>query len=114
MSFLREIQKIYNEDGYRGQSMYTPHRVIGAQVPKQDKNSLSFPLPTTSPDKPAYVPAPMGVSAIEYEEGDLGEIRKDSIIRMIEREMQDAMSKEMTYCVFVLGKLKEAIKEHKD
>lgn len=113
MSFLREIQKIYNEGGYQGQSMYTPQRVVGAQTPRQDKNSLAYPLPTTSPDQPAYVTSPMGVAPVEAEEGVVGEIRKDKVLEMINKEMEDASSKGMDYCMFVLGKLKEAIKQTK-
>ena len=115
MSYLREIQKIY-EEGYNGLSLDTPLTNYAPPIERQTTNSYRNPMPG-SPYKKDYVPgynqitSPVGA---EYEENDLGEIRKEAVLEMIQKEMEDASAIGMDYCMFVLGKLKEAIKEHQD
>ena len=115
MSYLREIQKIY-EEGYNGLSLDTPLTNYSPPQERQAKTTYRRPPPTTNPDKVdrALAYNPTVAAPIEYEESDLGEIRKEAVLKMIQKEMEDASAKGMDYCMFVLGKLKEAIKEHKD
>jgi len=113
MSDLRKIQKIY--EGYNGISIDTPLTNYSPPQERQATTTYRRPPPTTNPDKVdrAIGYNPTVAAPVEYEESDLGEVRKETILAMITKEMEDARIKDMDYCVFVLGKLKEAIKAHK-
>ena len=106
MSDLKKIQRIY-EGGQGGESMYFPQRVPNQKNVQRSSTSLSYPLPTTSPDKPAYVEAPASISPVEGEEDQ--PISKSYVLDLIERELETAIKRKMDYCVITLLKLKKFI-----
>lgn len=115
MSDLRNIQQIY-ESGYRGVSIDTPLTNYSPPQERQAKTTYRRPPPTTSPDKVdrALAYNPTVAAPIEYEESDLGEIRKDTVLKLLDAKMQEAASSGMDYCMYVLGQLKETINAHKE
>ena len=111
MSDFRKLQSILNE--YYGQYADFPstkYRPNENGTDNGKNNTYRRPLPTTSPDKPSYAYSPMGTSPIDEEERVTGSISKEKLISMLDKEMEDAKHKEMDYCVFVLGKIREAVK----
>ena len=112
MSDLRKIQKIY--EGYQGVSIDTPLTNYSPPIERQSKTTYRKPLPTTSPDKVdrALAYNPTVASPIESEEEYTGEISKATIMNILDKEMQEANSKGMDYCTFVLGKIKKAVLEN--
>jgi hypothetical protein len=108
MSDLKNIQRIY--EGYNGLSLDTPSTNYSPPDSRQANNTYRRPIPTSTPDKPAYVPANLGTAPIESEEEVRGNIPRHAVVKMITKEMENAAAKDMDYCVFVLGKLIQAIK----
>lgn len=111
MSDLRKIQQIY-EGGYNGVSIDTPlSNYTQSNVGRTSKAyTYQRPIPTTSPDKPAYVQAPLGTSPIESEEEVIGNIPRSDVVKLLNQEMENAVAENMDYCVYVLGKLIKAVK----
>jgi len=110
MSDFRKLQNLVNE--YYGQysdfpgGKYTPNQ---SGTDNGKKNTYRRPLPTTSPDKPAYVQASMATSPIESEEGAL--ISKEKVLGMVNQELKQAADEGMDYCVLVLLKLQKFISQ---
>jgi|LakMenEpi03Aug12_release.lakeMendotaPanAssembly.Ray.scaffolds.fasta_scaffold314018_1 hypothetical protein len=108
MSDLKNIQKIY--EGYNGYGQDVPLNNYMPSTSSRTSSTYQKPLPTTTPDKPAYVQANMGTAPIESEEDVTGNISRAAVVKLLSKEMENAAAKDMDYCVFVLGKLIQAVK----
>lgn len=108
MSDLKNIQKIYED--YQGVSTSFPSSNYTPPDNRQANNTYRRPLPTTTPDKPSYVAANLGTTPIESEEEVRGNISRAAVVQLLSKEMENAAAKDMDYCVFVLGKLIQAVK----
>jgi hypothetical protein len=109
MSDLRKIQQIY-EGGYNGYGLDVPLNNYTPSTSSRTSSTYQKPLPTTTPDKPAYVPANLGTVPVESEEEVRGNIPRSAVVKLLTAEMENAAAKDMDYCVFVLGKLIQAVK----
>jgi hypothetical protein len=108
MSDLRKIQQIY--EGYNGYGLDTPTTNYTPPNSSRASSTYQKPLPTSTPDKPAYVAANLGTTPIESEEEVRGNVPRSAVVKMLTKEMENAAAKDMDYCVFVLGKLIQAVK----
>jgi len=103
---LRDMKNIY--EAYTGQSSEFTRSAIGQKSPTQDNHSYSRPVPTTSPDKPAYVEAPMSLQPIESEEeAKKGNVSKPRLSEYVNEEIHKASMFGMDYAVMVLSELQK-------
>jgi hypothetical protein len=109
MSDLRKIQQIY-EAGYRGNGLDVSINNYPPSSSSGTSSTYPKPVPFSTPDKPAYGVANLVTTPVESEEEVRGNIPRSAVVKLLTAEMENAAAKDMDYCVFVLGKLIQAVK----